>query len=40
VHIECKLHTMVSKHTWQFATSAFSQALPWLAERLAAAEPA
>ena len=36
VNIECTLHTTVSKHTWQFATTAFSQALPWLAARLAA----
>ena len=35
VGIECTVHTTVSNHTWQFATTAFSQALPWLAGRVA-----
>lgn len=37
VNIECAVHMTVSNHTWQFASTAFSQALPWLAERLTAA---
>lgn len=37
VNIECTVHTTVSNHTWQFAATAFSQALPWLADRLTAA---
>jgi S-formylglutathione hydrolase FrmB len=31
LNIPCSVHTMVSFHTWQFATKAFSEALPWLA---------
>ncbi len=31
VNITCSVHTLVSYHTWQFATRAFTDALPWLA---------
>ncbi|HWN31445.1 MAG TPA: alpha/beta hydrolase-fold protein, partial [Pseudonocardia sp.] len=40
--ITCTLHTQDGRHSWQFATTAFSDALPWLAARLgapAAADP-
>lgn len=36
-HIDCTVHTATSRHTWQFATSAFAAALPWLAQRVGAA---
>lgn len=34
VDIECSLHVYVGWHTWQFAAQAFSDALPWLAQRV------
>jgi S-formylglutathione hydrolase FrmB len=34
VAISCTVHEIVSFHTWQFAERAFSDALPWLAERV------
>jgi S-formylglutathione hydrolase FrmB len=34
--ISCSLHTQPGKHTWQFAGTAFSDALPWLTTRLTA----
>ncbi|MGV0991009.1 MAG: alpha/beta hydrolase [Mycobacterium sp.] len=34
VGIACTVHTVVSGHSWQFATAAFAEALPWLAGRL------
>jgi S-formylglutathione hydrolase FrmB len=32
--IDCTLHTQAGRHSWQFASAAFSDALPWLASRL------
>jgi S-formylglutathione hydrolase FrmB len=32
--IDCTLHTLPGRHSWQFASEAFSTALPWLATRL------
>lgn len=32
--ISCSVHLHPGKHTWQFARSALSEALPWLAQRL------
>lgn len=37
--IVCSVHLRPGKHTWQFATTAFAQALPWLGERLGLPEP-
>lgn len=34
VGIDCTVHTTVNGHTWQFATSAFTESLPWLVSRL------
>jgi S-formylglutathione hydrolase FrmB len=34
VGISCSVHKIISFHTWQFAERAFSDALPWLAERV------
>ena len=34
--IDCSVHTVVSGHTWQFATQAFADALPWIAGRIGA----
>ena len=34
VNISCSVHAMVSFHTWQFATKAFADALPWMAGQL------
>ena len=34
VGIECTVHTVVSGHSWQFATAAFAESLPWLVGRL------
>ena len=34
VGISCTVHKIISFHTWQFAERAFSDALPWLAERI------
>jgi S-formylglutathione hydrolase FrmB len=34
VDISCTVHKIISFHTWQFAERAFSDALPWLAERV------
>src|ERR1700741_5327976 len=34
VHIECDLRVYPGYHTWQFAATAFSNALPWLAQRV------
>ena len=34
VNIACSVHRIISFHTWQFAERAFSDALPWLAERI------
>ena len=33
--IACTVQTQPGRHTWQFATTAFGDALPWLATRLA-----
>ena len=33
-NIVCSLHTLDGRHSWQFASSAFQQGLPWLAGRL------
>jgi S-formylglutathione hydrolase FrmB len=33
-NITCSLHTLDGRHSWQFASSAFKQALPWLSTRL------
>jgi S-formylglutathione hydrolase FrmB len=38
--ITCTLHTLPGRHSWQFASSAFSTALPWLASRLGLPAPA
>jgi S-formylglutathione hydrolase FrmB len=38
--ITCTLHTLPGRHSWQFASSAFSSALPWLASRLGLPAPA
>jgi S-formylglutathione hydrolase FrmB len=35
--ITCTLHTQAGRHSWQFASTAFSDALPWLATRLGVA---
>lgn len=32
--ITCAVHTLPGRHSWQFAASAFRDALPWLATRL------
>jgi S-formylglutathione hydrolase FrmB len=32
--IDCTLHSQDGRHSWQFASAAFSDALPWLASRL------
>ncbi|MFH5227190.1 alpha/beta hydrolase-fold protein [Antrihabitans spumae] len=32
--ISCDVHTVSSGHTWQFATQAFTDALPWLADHI------
>jgi S-formylglutathione hydrolase FrmB len=34
--IQCTQHVLSGRHSWQFASSAFGQALPWLAQRLGA----
>lgn len=34
VNIECSLHVYLGWHTWQFAARAFSDGLPWLAQRV------
>lgn len=34
VMISCTVHKIISFHTWQFAERGFSDALPWLAERV------
>jgi S-formylglutathione hydrolase FrmB len=34
-NISCTLHTQAGRHSWQFASTAFSDALPWLADALA-----
>ncbi|MBY0441784.1 MAG: hypothetical protein K2Q25_06565 [Mycobacteriaceae bacterium] len=34
VNIECSLHVYVGWHTWQFAAQAFSDGLPWIAQRV------
>jgi S-formylglutathione hydrolase FrmB len=33
--IKCTVQTQPGRHTWQFASTAFADALPWLADRLA-----
>ncbi len=38
--ITCSVHTVSSGHTWQFAAGAFSEALPWMAERIEPELPA
>jgi S-formylglutathione hydrolase FrmB len=35
-NIACTLHTQPGKHTWQFASTAFAEALPWLSGCLSA----
>lgn len=37
VGITCDVHQIISFHTWQFAERAFSDALPWLAQRVGTA---
>ena len=37
--IACTLHTQDGRHSWQFATTAFRDALPWLATRVGVAGP-
>lgn len=37
VDIGCTLHVYTGYHTWQFAARAFSDAMPWIAQRLHAA---
>jgi S-formylglutathione hydrolase FrmB len=32
--VQCTLHTLSGRHSWQFASAAFSDALPWLTARL------
>ena len=39
VNISCSVHSLVSGHTWQFATKAFTDALPWIAARLSPPNP-
>ena len=39
VNISCSVHSLVSGHTWQFATKAFTDALPWIAARLSTPNP-
>ena len=34
VNIGCTLHVYVGYHTWQFAARAFSDAMPWIAQRV------
>jgi len=34
--IACTLHEQPGRHSWQFAATAFSDALPWLAGRVGA----
>ena len=34
VKISCSVHTLVSFHTWSFASRAFSDALPWIAAQV------
>jgi S-formylglutathione hydrolase FrmB len=34
VGITCSIHTLVSYHTWQFASRAFADALPWIATQI------
>ncbi len=34
VHITCTVHTVDSFHSWQFASRAFSDALPWIATQI------
>jgi S-formylglutathione hydrolase FrmB len=34
-NIACTVHTQPGRHSWQFASTGFSDALPWLAGRLA-----
>lgn len=36
VAITCTVHKSVAFHSWQFAASAFADALPWLAQRVSA----
>jgi S-formylglutathione hydrolase FrmB len=38
--ITCTLHTQAGRHSWQFASTAFSDALPWLATRIGVATSA
>ena len=38
--VSCSVHTVRSGHTWQFAAGAFSDALPWMAERIGPTLPA
>jgi S-formylglutathione hydrolase FrmB len=34
VNIGCTLHVYIGYHTWQFAARAFSDAMPWIAQRV------
>jgi S-formylglutathione hydrolase FrmB len=37
--IDCTLHTQAGRHSWQFASTAFGDALPWLASRVGLTGP-
>jgi S-formylglutathione hydrolase FrmB len=40
VDVGCTLHVYTGYHTWQFAARAFSDGLPWLAQRVGGDRPA
>ncbi|CDQ44442.1 alpha/beta hydrolase [Mycolicibacterium neoaurum] len=40
VAISCSVHKTVGFHSWQFASTAFADALPWLVDRIDATTPA
>ena len=37
-NVVCTLHTLAGGHSWQFASAAFAQALPWLSSQLGVAD--
>lgn len=40
VDIQCAVHTHPGSHSWQYATSAFADSLPWLDKQVNAPDPA